>query len=129
MFLLNGPSTNSSDCPTSLLNCWAWGLGMNGYYGLLLAIVMALTWPIYYLKELDASHIPIPTFDGFKIELWDTLKNLNTLYIIIYVTAVTGFTNFYSDVNVFMQYYVIKLTTFQVGLDTVSTFVSLVAGI
>ena len=38
-FLINGRSTNAADCSISFNSCWNWGLSINGYYGLLFALV------------------------------------------------------------------------------------------
>jgi len=128
-FLLNGPSTNDSDCSIDIQDCWSWGLSINGYYGLLFAVIFLLTLPLFWLKELDATNIPQHTGAHFFKEIWDTLKNLTTFYLIIYVIAIQGFTNFTSNASIQLQYYVIKLTNFQAGVDTVTTYSALVLAI
>lgn len=128
-FLLNGPSTNSSDCPTDFQDCWSWGLTINQYYGLLFGLIAILTIPIFWLKELDASHIPQHTVRHFFEEIWETLKNLTTFYLVIFVVGVCGFTNFTNNANIQLQYYVIELTNFQSGIDTITTYASLVMAI
>lgn len=128
-FLLNGPSTNDSDCSVSFSECWAWGLTINQYYGLLFAMIFILSIPIFWLKELDASHIPVHSMDHFFGEVWETLKNLTTFYLVIFVIGVQGLTNFTSNANIQLQYYVIQLTNFQSGIDTVTTYASLVLAI
>jgi hypothetical protein len=65
----------------------------------------------------------------FFAEIWDTLKNLTTFYLIIYVIGIQGFTNFTSNANIQLQYYVIKLTNFQAGIDTITTYSALVLAI
>lgn len=128
-FLLNGPSTNDSDCSISFTECWSWGLSINAYYGLLFAIVFLLTIPILWMKELDASHIPQHTVKHFFNEIWLTLQNLTTFYLVIFVIGVQGLTNFNNNANIQLQYYVIKLTNFQSGIDTITTYASLVLAI
>eukprot|EP01032_Pedospumella_encystans_P033616 gene33616-37989_t len=128
-FLLNGPSTNDSACPTNFQNCWSWGLTINQYYGLLFAMIFILTIPVCFLKELDASHIPQHTMKHFFMEIWETLKNLTTFYLVIFVIGVMGFTNFTNNANIQLQYYVIKLTNFESGIDTITTYASLVFAI
>jgi hypothetical protein len=120
--LLNGPSTNDSDCAISFSSCWSWGLTINQYYGLLFAMVFILVFPILWLKELDGSRIPQHTMKEFVQKIWITLQNLTTLYLIIFVIGQGGLTNFTSNVNIALQYYVIKLTNFQAGIDTVTTY-------
>jgi hypothetical protein len=128
-FLLNGPSTNDSDCAINFENCWSWGLSINGYYGLLFGVVLLLTVPIFWLRELDATNIPQHSGAHFFAEIWDTLKNLTTFYLVVYVIGIQGFTNFTSNANIQLQYYVIKLTNFQAGIDTITTYAALVLAI
>jgi hypothetical protein len=90
---------------------------------------VGLVWPIYFLKETDPSKVPQHSFAHFRAELWLTLQNLTTLYLLIYVIGVNGFTNFVSNVNIYLQYYVIELTSFQAGIDTVTSYLALVAAI
>ena len=104
-------------------------MSINAYYGLLFGIVAILTVPVFWLKELDATNIPQHTGAHFFAEIWDTLKNLTTFYLIIYVIGIQGFTNFTSNANIQLQYYVIKLTNFQAGIDTVTTYSALVLAI
>jgi hypothetical protein len=109
--------------------CWEWGLSINGYYGLLLVIVAFLVTPLLWLKECDASLIPQHSFTDFFLELWSTLKNLTTLYLLIFAVGTGVLTNFPSIVSVYMQYYVIGLTNFQAGIDTITSYASLVCAV
>lgn len=129
MFLLNGPSTNDSDCDINIENCWSWGLTVNQYYGLIFAMVFVLTIPIFWLKELDASHIPPHDFSHFIHGVWKILQNLTTFYLLIFVVGINSLTNFTSNASIYLQYYVIKLTNLQAGLDTVTTYMALVMSI
>jgi hypothetical protein len=81
------------------------------------------------LKELDASNIPIHTFSHFVKEIWETLKNLTTFYLITFVIGIYSLTNFTSNANIYLQYYVIKLTNFEAGIDIVTTYLAIVAAI
>jgi hypothetical protein len=128
-FLLNGPTTNADGCPTSFDNCWSWGLTINQYYGLLFALIFILSVPIVWLKELDATHIPQHTVRHFFHEIWLTLQNLTTFYLVVFVIGVMTLTNFTNNANVELQYYVIQLTNFQSGIDTITTYGSLVIAI
>ncbi|CAM9659315.1 unnamed protein product [Ectocarpus fasciculatus] len=128
-FLVNGPSTNKEDCEISWSECWSWGLSVGGYYGLLSAFVFILTVPMYFLKEPDASKIPKHTVKEFIAKLWDTLQNLTTFYVLIYIIGIHAFANFTSNAALLLQYYVIGLTNFQSGIDTMTSYVAIVAGV
>ena len=45
------------------------------------------------------------------------------------MVGVQALTNFVSNVNIYLQYYVIKLTNLEAGVDTISTYLALVAAI
>lgn len=107
----------------------SWGLSINGYYGLLFAIVLILSIPILWLHELDASKIPLHSFSHFFREIWVTLQNLTTFYLIIFVIGTLALTNFNNNANIALQYYVIKLTNLQAGIDTITTYSGLVFAI
>jgi len=124
-FFLNGPSTSQSDCNISFNGCWSFGLDVNGYYALLFCIIAVLIIPVFWLKELDASRIPKHNVKHFVSEIWETLQNLTTFYVLIFVVGSNSLTNFKSVVNVYMQYYVIQLTNFQAGIDTITTYLGL----
>jgi hypothetical protein len=113
-FLLNGPSTNVTDCPISASSCWDWGLTINQYYGLLFALVLICFIPICYLHEPDATHIPYHTLQSFIHEVWYTMRSLTTFYLIFYVIGIGSLTNFVNNVNIFLQYYIIDLTNLEV---------------
>lgn len=128
-FLLNGPSTNDSDCSISFLQCWSWGLTINQYYGLIFALVFILTLPVLWLKEIDPKRAPQHDFWHFMDGVWKTLQNLTTTYLMIFVIGIQGLTQFTNNANISLQYYVIKLTNFQAGIDTVTTYGALVLAI
>ena len=113
-FLVNGPSTSDSDCPISWSECWSWGLNVNGFYGLLTALLLLLFIPILYLKEPDAANYPHHTVSGLLSELWITMQNLTTFNVIIFVIGTGLFTAVTNAANIVLQYYVINLTNFQV---------------
>mmetsp|Transcript_10607 Transcript_10607/g.10252 ORF Transcript_10607/g.10252 Transcript_10607/m.10252 type:complete len:546 (+) Transcript_10607:171-1808(+) len=128
-FLLNGPSTNESTCIHGFDGCWEWGLSINGYYGLLLILIFFLVIPLLWLKECDPSLVPVHSFKDFFLELWSTLKNLTTLYLLIFAVGTGVLTNFPSIVSIYMQYYIIGLTNFQAGIDTITSYASLVLAV
>jgi Na+/melibiose symporter-like transporter len=128
-FFVNGSSTNAPDCPIEFENCWAWGLSINAYYGLLFVLILILTIPIIYLKETDPSNIPQHSFNHFIQEIWITLQNQTTLFLLIFVIGTGSLTNFVSTVNTYLQYKVIGLTNFEAGIDTMTTYMALVFAI
>jgi hypothetical protein len=128
-FLLNGPSTNDSGCEISWDNCWSWGLSINQYYALIFSITFVLCIPILWMKEIDPSKIPRHSLKYFMQQIWETLQNLTTLYLLLFVIGTDSLTNFKSVVNTYMQYYVIQLTNFQAGIDTITTYMAVSSAI
>ena len=118
--LLNGPSTNSPKLTYDIPNgTWGWGLTVPQYYGLILAIVGFTAIPILWMKEPDPKLTPQLSTKAYFEELWATLKERSTLYLIIYAVGISALTNFFSLANYYMQYYVITLNNFQAGTDTI----------
>lgn len=127
-FFLNGRSTNASDCTISFGSCWSWGLSVNGYYGLIFCLVAVLYIPIYRLKELEGGEGPV-SVHHFVGEVWQTLQNLTTLYLIIFVIGIVGLTNLSNIVNVYLQFYLIELTNFEAGIDTITSYMALAGAV
>ena len=115
-FLVNGPSTNPSTCPISMMHCWSWGLTVSQYYYLIFVIISVLFIPILYLKEPDARHIPMRTFYEHGVELWETLENRTAFSLLVYVTGTGVFASMGNIATTYMQYYVIGLTNLQAGI-------------
>lgn len=111
--LLNGPTTNAPGCNISAFECWSWGLTINHYYGLLFVLISLCYIPIWFLKEPEPTG-PYHTISSFIAELWDTMQSLTTLNLTVFVVGLGCFSNFYNHVNIFLQYYVIKLTNLEV---------------
>jgi hypothetical protein len=128
-FLVNGKGTSSDDCTIGWNECWSWGLSVNGFYGLLTAMLVVLYIPLFYLKEPDASNYPHHGVVELLMELWETMKNLTTFNLIIFVVGTGLFTGVTSAANIILQYYVINLTNFQAGIDTITTYLGLVVAI
>jgi hypothetical protein len=126
---LNGPDTNDEGCRIAFNGCWSFGLSINQYYGLLAALIFLLCIPVVWLEELDGRHVPRRSLQEFSNELWETLQNKATLYLIIFVAGAHSLTNFKSVVNTYIQYYIIPLTNFQAGLDTMTTYAALASAI
>jgi hypothetical protein len=58
-------------------------------------------------------------------EVWQTLQNLTTLYLLLFVVGTFSLTNFTSNANIYLQYYIIKLTSLQAGINTMATYFGL----
>jgi hypothetical protein len=127
-FLVNGSSTNNPDCDISWDECWKWGLSVNQYYGLIFILVLILFIPMCYLKEPE-NNIKKYNTNEFLEKIWSTLQNLTTFYLVIYIIGIGCFTSFSSRVSIYMQYYIIKLSNLQTGVDTISKNIALVCGI
>lgn len=128
--LVNGPSTNDSSCTLGWSGCWSWGLTPNQYYGLLFVLVLMLVTPMLWLKEkTPPAELKPHTVRGLLGEIWQTMHNLTTLNILIFVIGIGALTNFTSQVNIFLQYYVISLTNVQAGIDNITTYAALVLAI
>ena len=127
-FLVNGPTTNPPNCPIDLLNCWAWGLTPNGYYGLVLCILFVLCLPIFFLKELPA-HGPPHTFADHKRDIWITMQNPTTLYLIVFVVGNNVVSSLINTVASFVSYRIVKLSNFQSGISSILSGGALVGGI
>eukprot|EP01041_Mallomonas_annulata_P002110 gene2110-4125_t len=117
-FLVNGPTTNDPNCKIRWDHCWQFGLTM-----------LVLVSPILFLKELDGSHIPLRTLREFMEEIWDTMQNLTTLSLMIYVVGIMAFGQLTNNASTYIQYYVINLTNFQAGIDTMTSYGALVFAI
>lgn len=128
--LLNGPSTNPQDCDISFNSCWSWGLTPKQYYSLLFGIVLCLTGPMLFLRERKPTvSAPPHSIAGLMKAIWLIMHNLTTIYILIFVIGIGALTNFTSQVNNYLQYYVIILTNFEAGIDSTSTYACLVLAI
>ena len=55
-FFLNGKSTSPEDTQ-DITNYWSFGLSMNGYYALLLFLIVILEFPIIYLEEMKDTTV------------------------------------------------------------------------
>jgi hypothetical protein len=88
-----------------------------------------LTVPVFWLKEIDSSHVPQHKLSEFGTKLWETLQNQTTLYILIFVVATHSLSNFGLTTVVYLQYYVIELTNFEAGIDTITSYLALIIAI
>jgi hypothetical protein len=112
-FLLNGPTTNADGCKIAFADCWSWGLTVKRYYALLFILIVIIITPILFLKELPNPGIK-HSFSEFRSHMWEIMQNLTTLYLIVFVIGIGVFTNFTSNVNIYLQYNIIQLTNFEV---------------
>ena len=81
------------------------------------------------ISNLHLGRSTTLSFSYFFNEIWLTLQNLTTLYLLIFVIGTQCFTNFTSNANIYLQYYIIKLTNMQAGIDTMTTFAALAIAI
>lgn len=216
---MNGPTTNPSDCQVSFNGCWAFGLTVNQYYGLLFAMIFIITIPIFWLQELPQSEdfaikdLTIPmtsvteeirqenkspddidpemniiearhadrsismqstqtielddenhlqegpdsinsSFRGqdksillpttpkrwiiikkhksvsyFIDEIWRVLQNKTTFNMMIFVIGAHSLTNLPGPTISYMKFYIIKLSNFQIGIDSITTNIALVTAV
>lgn len=127
--LMNGPHTNKDDCTISWNQCWGWGLTVSGFYWFLTVLLIILFVPMCYLKEPDAKYIPEHSIYEFFDKIWETMQNQTTFRLIVFVIGIHAFTNFISNAAIYLQYYVIGLTNFQSGIDSISTSLATAMGI
>ena len=128
--LVNGPSTNDPDCEISIGKCWSWGLTVKQYYWLIFTLVAVLTSPMVVFREITGRKAPPrPSFSKLLSEIWATMHNLTTLRILIFVIGIGACTNFTSQVNIFLQYYIINVTNVQAGIDNITSYLALVFAI
>jgi len=131
--LTNGPATNEEGCQISWDKCWSWGLTPNQYYGLLFVLVLCLTAPMLFFQELSLSSSSPPppphSLSELLRQIWATMHSLTTLNILIFVVGIGALTNFQSQVNIFLQYYIIALTNVQAGIDNITSYLALVLAI
>jgi len=127
--LMNGPETNAPNCAIGFENCWKWGFSIQEYYGFMFCIVFVLFIPVCYLREIDPSQFPRHTPKEFGEKIWNTMQNKTTLFILIYVAGINSFGSFQNNAAIYLQYFVLKMTNFQAGIDTITTYLALVGGV
>jgi len=128
-FFVNGPQTNAPDCPIAPASCWSWGLTPGGYYGLMFCLTFILFIPILYMKEPDATDIPLRSLEHHRQDLWKTLQSRTTLYLLIFVTGTNTLSSLGAQSSTYLQYYVIGLTNFQSGIDNITTSLATVGAV
>ena len=129
-FLTNGPDTNAENCKIAPDHCWKWGFTVPEYYGFMFCLVLILSIPVYFLKEITPpEEFPQHTVPEFLDKVWKIYQNLTTLYLLIYVIGTGCFVSMANNAAVYLQYYVLEMTNFQAGIDTITTYLALVAGI
>jgi hypothetical protein len=120
--MTTGRTTNPPKAEYGFDGVWSWGLTVSGYYGLIFALVFVLTLPILWMKEPDPALTPAVPLKQFLTEFWDTIQERSTLNLIIYAVGISCISNVYPIVNIYMQYYIIQLTNFQAGMDTITSY-------
>jgi hypothetical protein len=97
------------------------------YYFLLFLVVLVLYFPIAVMKEVDGKHIPTRSVREFVDGIWDTLQGLTSFYLIVYVLG--GMFALGNPTITFVSYYLIKLTSLQSGIDSITSGLAGVAGV
>ena len=128
-FLLNGVSTGPPNCQIGFDSCWAWGLSVDQFYGLLFFMTLILTAPVVWLQELTSTMASTHSLQFYFSEIWETMQNQTFMYLMIFVVGVGALANYSIVVNYYMQYYIINLTNFQSGIDGTTSYIALVFGI
>ena len=127
--LVNGPKTNSSDCEISIMECWSWGLSVTQYYQVLAAVLLVLSIPIFFLREVSSEHIPTHTFGEHFAQLWETLKNPTTLYLLVFVSGNGAFSQLTPITYNYIQYTLVQLSNLQAGVQVIFTYLAVAAGV
>lgn len=132
---LNDQSTNAPGCPISQSNdinsCWSWGLNAQQYYLVIFAITVPLIIPVFFLKEikLECKSKRDRSLKHILSEVWLILQDQTTFYLMIFASGITILSGFTVTTDYYLQYYIIKLTNIQSGIDTISTFCTLTLAI
>lgn len=128
--LINGPSTNSSDCQPSWTSCWSWGLTIGQYYFLMFLLTAAFAAPVVFMKDSVSGRSVVQRSIGqFALDVWDTLQNLVTLYLMVFIFGVMSLGHLKNNAATFIQFYIIKLSNFQSGINSICNSLALVLGI
>lgn len=122
--LVNGTKTNAAGCPVDLMNCWPWGLTVAQYYQLLALLLAALAFPIFFLREIACDHVPVHTFAEHAADLWVTMQNPTTLYLLVFVAGNAALSQIQPATYNYVQYTLVQLTNFQAGVQTVFSFLA-----
>ena len=127
--MVNGVKTNPPGCPINAENCWGWGFTVGQYYGFIFCILFVMFLPILRMKELDGKHVPTHTFKEHAHELWETLKNRTTLYLLIFVVGSNMLSFMSNIVAIYIQYDVLGINNFQSGIAFAVSNLAVVAGV
>jgi hypothetical protein len=129
--LVNGPTTNAPGCPIEASSCWAWGFTPNQYYGLNLCILIVLVFPVFFLKEiaLGEDDHGVHSFEQHRKDIWDTMCNPTTMYLLIFVTGNNAFSGMGATVATYISYDLIHLSNLQAGIASILSGGALVTGI
>jgi hypothetical protein len=73
--------------------------------------------------------IPHHSLREHSQELWQTLKNPTTMYLMIFVSGNSLFSNMAPITTTYVQYILIELTNFQSGITTIVTYCAVFVGI
>jgi hypothetical protein len=87
------------------------------FYGVIFVLNFILFIPVIFLRERSSSDDHLRSFTEHSKDLWDTLKNLTTLYLIIFVTG-TGQSGSFLLLKaiMFMLFYIHELYKHEQGV-------------
>eukprot|EP01041_Mallomonas_annulata_P002108 gene2108-4119_t len=119
LIFVNGLSTNDPHCVVDWEHCWHFGITIQQYYAVMLCMIFILVLPVINLKELDCSRIPILSPGHFLSQIWDTMQSLSSFYLILFVTGIHITAHLRNPTVLFIQYYIIKLTSAQSSVDSI----------
>eukprot|EP00607_Mallomonas_marina_P007861 CAMPEP_0182419474 /NCGR_PEP_ID=MMETSP1167-20130531/3928_1 /TAXON_ID=2988 /ORGANISM="Mallomonas Sp, Strain CCMP3275" /LENGTH=404 /DNA_ID=CAMNT_0024594427 /DNA_START=611 /DNA_END=1825 /DNA_ORIENTATION=- len=119
--LVNGPETNAPDCEVGWSSCWKFGLTVRQYYGLIFLLCAILLVPVYFLKDPEASRVPKRSYIQFIADLWDTLNSMTAYSLVLYIIGMAVMAQLANKTAMFMQYYLIHLTSSQSGIDSMGS--------
>ena len=66
-------------------------------------IVLILFIPILFLKEIPNEKFRKHTLKEFFFQIWDTMKNLTTLYLLLYVIGIVTFAQLTNNASTYIQ--------------------------
>lgn len=127
--LVNGTNTNASDCGVGVLDCWSWGLSVGQYYMLLSAIFVVISIPIFFMREVSSKNIPVHTFGAHAKDLWETMKNPTTLYLLFFVAGNGTISQLTPITYNYVQYTLINLTNLEAGIQVIFTYLGVAVGV
>jgi MFS family permease len=106
-------------------DCWRSGVNINGYYGVIVGVTVALMAGLPFLEEIDSPSHPRYTLNVYLSKLWSMISSYPSFMVLFSFMGITTLTNFRSTVNFYIQYDVLKLTNFQSGVSSAGVFLAI----